>query len=266
MDGAPSIVSKEGRKPAKQPPVLFDQTQALIKAVEEAFRMPTLAYWNSWRGNICGGDVPSLYELLERRGPLDRAAIFIKSSGGDIEVALRIVHLLRRYIRHLIALVPSECASAATVMALGADEIRMGPLAYLTPTDTSLMHDLSPIDQIRNGRVRVSRDELMRIVRLWSASAKDHHGNPYPVILHHIHPLVVGAIDRSSSLSAKICEEVLAYHIEDGQRRGRISTALASEFPSHSYPITDRAARQLGLTIKPLEENVNRMLLDLSEL
>lgn len=71
---------------------------------------------------------------------MERAAIVIKSHGGDIESAVRLVHPLRRYIKHLTAVVFSECASAATIVVLGADQIKMGPLGYLTPIDTSLSH------------------------------------------------------------------------------------------------------------------------------
>ncbi len=58
-----------------------------------------------------------------------------------------------------MALVPLECASAATMIALGADRILMGPTAYLTAVDTSLNHALSPVDR-DNDRVSVSLNEL----------------------------------------------------------------------------------------------------------
>ena len=52
------------------------------------------------------------------------------------------------------------------MMALGANEIFMGPMAYLTAVDTSLNHALSPLDR-DNDRVSVSLDELTRVIRLW---------------------------------------------------------------------------------------------------
>ncbi|MEM1199657.1 MAG: hypothetical protein AAGI06_10150, partial [Pseudomonadota bacterium] len=191
----------------------------MIREVEEASGVPIISYWNAWNANICPNDVPSMHQLLSRIGKLDRAAIVIKSNGGDIESALRLVHLLRRKVSYLKAYAFGDCASSATIMALGADEIHMGPLAFLTPIDTSLAHELSPINEIQNQRVHVSRDELTRIVRLWSDSAKEHHGNPYTDLFNHVHPLVFGAIDRSNSLSVKVCDEVLSYHIEDTEQR-----------------------------------------------
>ena len=45
---------------------------------------------------------------------------------------------------------PFECASAATMVALGANEVHMGRTSYLTAVDTSLKHQLSPVDHSRS--------------------------------------------------------------------------------------------------------------------
>ena len=71
-----------------------------------------------------------------RLGKHDTIHLFIKSDGGSGQVSLRLVNLLRQHCRQLVALVPLECASAATMIALGADRILMGPTAYLTAVDT----------------------------------------------------------------------------------------------------------------------------------
>ncbi|MEM9030587.1 MAG: hypothetical protein AAGC70_19675 [Pseudomonadota bacterium] len=249
----------------KQPPNLFDRTQKLVNSIEEIHGQPLIAYWNAWNGSICPNDVPGMFQLFNRIGDLDKAALFIKSDGGHIESALRLVHLIRRHVKHLTAFVSAECASAATIMALGADEIRMGPLGYLTPIDSSLIHEMSPIDAISNRRVSVSRDELIRVVKLWTDNSKEHHANPYSDLFQYVHPLVFGAIDRSNSLSVKVCDEVLSYHINDAEERARIATELNSEFPSHAYPITEVAARRLGLKVNDLDVETNNLLLELSE-
>src|SRR5215813_11197768 len=46
----------------------------------------------------------------------------------------------------------------------------------------------------------------------------------------------------------------------------RISQTLNSEYPSHSYPITLREAKRIGLNVEPLDEDVNRLLLELNEI
>ncbi|MEW6130854.1 MAG: hypothetical protein AB1757_27740 [Acidobacteriota bacterium] len=253
-------------KRIKQPPLFFDHTQMIISRLEEITGYKTLVYWTSFRGNVCDNDVVALYEIFKKIGQGETLAVFIKSGGGDVEAALRIVNLIREYYKNIIALVPLECASAATMMALGANEIRMGPLAHLTAIDSSLTHDLSPVDHIDNRRVSVSQDVMSRIVNLWNHNAKDHHENPYAEVFKYIHPLVVGAIDRSSSLSIKICQEILSYHINDEQECKRISQHLNANYPSHSYPITAREAKRIGLKVTTLDETVNESLLDLNKL
>lgn len=251
---------------SKQPPILFDQTQLLIAEIEKAIKGKFLVYWNSFRGSVCDHDVVALYELLQKVGATEKVFIFLKSRGGNGESSLRIVNLIREYCQRVTALIPLECASAATMISLGADEIQMGPLAHLTAVDSSLNHNLSPIDETQNQRVSVSQDELTRIVKLWNQNAKDHHENPYSDIFKYIHPLVVGAIDRSSSLSIKICQEILSYHIADEKECEKISIHLNAEYPSHSYPITAREAKRIGLKVSPLDKNLNDLLLDLNEI
>ena len=102
----------------------------------------------------------------------------------------------------------------ATMMAIGANQIHMGPMAYLSAVDTSLTHDLSPLDR-DNDRVSVSLNELTRVVKLWRNNTEDKDSNPYKSLFEHVHPLVIGAVDRAESLSIMLCEELLSYHITD---------------------------------------------------
>jgi hypothetical protein len=181
------------------------------------------------------------------------------------QASLRMVNLLRRYANHLTVLAPLECQSAATMLALGADRILMGPVAHLSAVDTSLTHDLSPIDR-DNDRVSVSNDELLRVIRLWTEQAKNSTDNPYEALFPYVHPLVIGAVDRSSALSTRICEEILAYHVTDMQKAREISNTLNSGYPSHSYPITLREAKRIGLNVEPMDDAVNAMLFELNEI
>ncbi len=266
MSAMPALASvKKKAVKINKPPVLLHATQRIVAKAEKLLDAPLLAYWSSSNGSVCHNDVAAFYEVLKHVGIQKKLYLFIKSSGGNGQASLRIVNLLRRYTEKLIVLVPLECASAATMMALGADEIRMGPLAYLTAVDTSLTHDLSPVDR-NNYLVSVSQDELNRVLRLWRESSKEGDTNPYKSLYEHIHPLVFGAIDRSSSLSIKICEEILSYHLKDPKERERISKHLNSAYPSHGYPILLREAERVGLHVKPLDENLNDLLIDLNEL
>jgi hypothetical protein len=250
---------------AATPPVLFEKTQKVISQIESRLGERILTYWNGPNGSICNNDVAGLYGILRSMGKIDNLSLFIKSDGGHGQASLRMVNLLRRFVAQLTAIVPLECASAATMLALGADKILMGPLAHLSAVDTSLTHDLSPIDR-DNDRVSVSQDELQRVVRLWQTQTKDKASNPYQALFPHVHPLVIGAVDRSSALSIKLCVEILSYHMRDTKKALKISNVLNSGYPSHNYPITLREARRIGLKAEPLDEDINQLLFELNEI
>src|SRR4029453_6358538 len=249
----------------KTPPLLFEKTQALFERAQKQVQGTLLSYWTSTSGSVCDNDVMALSAILEARGPQERVALLVKSDGGSGMAALRLVHLLRRYAKRLTVIAPLNCASAATMMALGADTIQMGPLSYLTAVDTSLEHDLSPLDHT-NQLVPVSNDEVDRVIRLWReiVGRRGDGVNPYQEFYKYLHPLVIGALDRASSLSLMLCREILGYHMRDMKRADRISRRLNSSYPAHQYPITSREARRLGLKVRAIEPDLDTLLQDLN--
>ena len=244
-------------------PVHTKETQAIFTRFEKEVGLPLLAYWTSSGGSICQNDVMAMSQLLDTRKHGSAVGLFLKSDGGNPEAALRLVHMLRNRFSRVVLFAPFECASAATMVALGANEIHMGPTSYLTAVDTSLKHQLSPVDS-RNEIVSVSQDEVSRILRLWKEQRVK--GNPYPEVYRYLHPLVIGALDRSSSLSIRICQELLSYHMTSPKRAEQISRQLNSSYPSHSYPITAREARKLGLNVKDLGTKEGALLRELNAL
>jgi hypothetical protein len=249
----------------RTPPILFEKTQKIIRKIESKLGEQLLTYWNSPNGSICNNDVIGLYGILRSIKQAKNLSLFVKSSGGYGQASLRMVNLLRQFVGRLTALVPLECESAATMLALGADQILMGPLAHLSAVDTSLTHDMSPIDR-DNNRVSVSQDELHRVVRLWQKQADKAKSNPYGWLFGHVHPLVIGAVDRSSALSTKLCVEILSYHLKDSRKAKKISNVLNSSYPSHSYPITLREACRIGIHAAQLDEGINSLLIELNEI
>ena len=252
------------RTRVKTPPLLIAKTQSLLKKIQSKVDGALVTYWTSTSGSVCDNDVLALQELLQDLGPQRQITLVVKSDGGSGMAALRMVHLLRQYTRRLTLLAPLNCASAATMLALGADRIGMGPLSYLTAVDTSLEHDLSPVDHTNN-LVAVSNDEVERVIRLWKeSSARTTAVNPYQELYRYLHPLVIGALDRASSLSLMLCREILGYHMKDKAKADRISRQLNSSYPTHQYPITSREARRLGLDVFDLDPALDELLQDLN--
>lgn len=257
--------ARRKRPRIKTPPVLYEKTQAALARLQRRVEGKLICYWTSTSGSICDNDVVALHEILENIGRQPQLTLFVKSDGGSGMASLRLVHLLRRYTRRLTVMAPLNCASAATMLALGADTILLGPLSYLTAVDTSLEHDLSPLDHTNN-LVPVSNDEVDRVIRLW----REHTGrekisaHPHQELYKYLHPLVIGALDRASSLSLMICREILGYHMSDAKKAERISRQLNSAYPAHQYPITSREAKRLGLKVEDLDARTDELLQELN--
>jgi hypothetical protein len=260
----------------RRPPVLFERTSPMIEQLEQALGGVFVSYWNSPNASMRHEDVAAIDHVLRgirERDDGRRVFLFIKSDGGEGTAALRMTNILRHWADQLTALVPLEAASAATMLALGADEIQIGPLGYLSAVDTSIRHALSPIDHL-NDRVSVSHDELVRVVRLWSEHGPGRlgeadsasEGNPWAKLYDYVHPLVIGSVDRASSLSIKLCTEILSYHFDDPQAAAEIARALNSDYPAHGYPITLREAQRIGLPAKPLAPEVDELLIRLGQI
>ena len=249
----------------KTPPLLYEKTQSLFDRIQKKVNGTFLAYWTSTSGSVCDNDVMALHALLEAKGRQERIALLVKSDGGSGMASLRLVHLLRRYAGRVTVIAPLNCASAATMLALGADTIQMGPLSFLTAVDTSLEHDLSPLDHT-NQLVPVSNDEVDRVIRLWkdTVGRRGDGVNPYQELYKYVHPLVIGALDRASSLSLMLCREILGYHMKDLRKAERIARRLNSSYPAHQYPITSREARRLGLRVQDIPSDLDALLQELN--
>lgn len=262
--------SSKPRPEVRRPPVLFSSTQPVIDRLESLLGGTLVSYWCTPKASMGHDDVAALDHILRRAQALGRSLehvfLFLRSDGGQGTAALRMTNVLRHWAPRVTALVPFDAASAATMLALGADEIHIGPRGYLSAVDTSIRHELSPLTHT-NDRVSVSHDELIRVVRLWQDQhEEDRPGNPWGALFQYVHPLAIGAVDRASSLSIKLCTEILSYHLDDPERAAAIARALNSDYPAHGYPIILREAQRIGLAAQPLAPEVDELLIQLGQL
>jgi hypothetical protein len=79
-------------------------------------------------------------ELVHDADPEQDLHLLLNSAGGDGESALRILRSAQARCRELRVVVPDEAKSAATLVAMGAHSILMGPSSDLGPVDPQLRH------------------------------------------------------------------------------------------------------------------------------
>ena len=82
--------------------------------------------------------VRPFFDVLRELDPAEKLDLFIYSRGGAIEVPWRIASALRQYATNWNILIPFRANSAATLLALGADEIVLGRHGELGPIDPIL--------------------------------------------------------------------------------------------------------------------------------
>src|SRR3989338_5818918 len=106
----------------------------------------------------------------------------------------------------------------------------------------------------------LGKEDLARVVNLWRRERKTDSSNPYAELWRHIHPLVIGAVDRANSLSIKLCESLMAHHLKNPAARRRIARALTNGYPAHTYPILFTEARGLGLPVREMDSRIEGIL------
>ena len=234
------------------------------------------------------GCIGPLYDQLKGIGHAARLDLLIWSGGGKTETPWRIVSLIREFCDHFGVLVPFQAHSAATHIAVGADEIVMGPRGELSPVDPTRTHPLLPgqrdPDTGNEGPpVPTSVQDLRHCVEFVTAElARMRHGgqeedqgpqvDAVPWSLHvsasdivralfnRVHPLAIGAIEQSYRLGRLITQKMLATHLDpeaDKRKIEHVVQALSDEYRSHQYPICRREVRDdLGLNVTFAESDL----------
>jgi ClpP class serine protease len=118
----------------------------LYSELELERNRPLIVYVTSGRsgpngqvGHMDADAIPELCDQLEKLPEkVEGLDLLIVSDGGDPMVAWRSITLLRERTDHLAVLIPQGAYSAATLLALGANEILMHPNGNLGPVDPQI--------------------------------------------------------------------------------------------------------------------------------
>lgn len=235
-------------------------SQKAIAAIEEILNLRVITIFISRDTSIAQDDVSMVYEHISRIGNVDRLGVVIYGPGGSGTASARIINLLRNYTKEITILIPNMAASAMTMLALGGDVILMGPMAYLTPIDTSLYNDLAPKDPLGKP-VKVEITQIQKYIELLNSGmtldkVADINHSPYALLSAHVHPLVIGSVQRAFNLSKMLTKEILFSHMDDTAKIDDIVEQLNDKFPTHSYPITLKLAKDLGIKAESLSNEL----------
>lgn len=234
----------------------------LIRKIDRQTNSKVLVYITGDRKGLetrISHDVfPFIYKHLEKIGNSQKINLFIYTTGGITISGYSIVNMIREYCKEYGAIIPFKCLSTGTLMVLGANSIIMSKMGQLGPVDPSLEHPLGPeVQHTQNptirGMVPVNVEDVVSFFDLAKKETKTTSEEKLVKVLSmlagSIHPLVLGAVNRSRNEIRFLAKTLLKQHMNDEQRVTSIVSTLVEERFSHSYLIGRKEAKDMQLNV-----------------
>lgn len=238
------------------------EKKQLITGLEAIRGSKVITYITSDRPGPVGARVaPDIIPLFSKQlheiapaGKVPKIDLFLYSAGGDTLVPWRLVSMIREHCEQFSVLVPYKAHSAATMIALGADEIVMSDLSEISPIDPSTANIFNPPDPTNpQGRIPISVEDVIAYFDL----AKNKFGiksdedltkvfvqfveaNP------EIHPLALGNVNRIHNLIRLIAKRLLKSHNKPmrDEEIEKVVEYFTEKLYSHQYFIGRGEARE----------------------
>ncbi|MEQ8927060.1 MAG: hypothetical protein RLO81_14670 [Fulvivirga sp.] len=198
--------------------------------------------------------------------------LFLYSNGGDGTVPWRLVTLIREYSKRFSVLIPFRAFSAATLTALGADEIIMHPMGMLGPTDPTVSNDFNPENPTTKQKLGISVEDVTAYINLIKEDAgithEDELVQAFTKLTDKVHPLALGNVKRSLSQSRMMARKLLALHMDKAKEQHQIDEIidnLTSKLFFHGHPINrTEADKEVGIrTVKKANEEIEGLIWNL---
>jgi len=185
-------------------------------------------------------------ELIYDADPQQDLHILLSSPGGDGETAVRLVRSAQNRCHELTVIIPDQAKSAATLLALGADHLLMGPTSDLGPVD--------PEFQMPNGSLAAAKDIIAAVEA--AERAVSEHPDTYPLhaaLLSDVTDLMVQQARLALGRTEDLMRETLKCGAgKDGTRLEELMTKLRPsliEAKAHGAVFGVQEAEQAGLPV-----------------
>jgi len=229
----------------------------IYRKIEELRKRPLLAYVTSSRLNAAGqmgGDVIPQFarQLLEIDQSTEGIDILIVSTGGDPIVSWRVVSILRERFKNVGVLLPYTAYSAATLLAMGADEIVMHSFSNLGPVDPQLTYQRRLPGQEQE-TINFGSEDLRNFLEFVRSdvgiSDQEQLQRSFELVCKDVGSIPIGVAKRSAQLALSLGEKLLNLHLADASRSRVIAEALNRSFYHHGYPLSRGEAKEIGLPV-----------------
>ena len=192
--------------------------------------------------------------------------LLLVSDGGDPTVAWSIVSLIRERVEKFSVLVPQAAYSAATLIALGADEIVMHPHSNLGPVDPQI-RTIRKREGGQQERSEFGAEDLGSFLRYTRDTVgltdQKRLAQMFELFCKAVGPVPIGVAARSSQLSMMMGEKLLKMHMrgaDQSQQAATIAESLNKNFFHHGYPVSRSEAKEIGLKVADKNSEVEDIL------
>lgn len=238
----------------------------LYKRLEEIRERPLIVYMTSQRPNaqakMASDVIPMFIEQIQKLPSKTKSVdLLLESSGGDGLVAWRIMSLLRAKVKKVNVIIPYSAFSAATMLALGGNEIVMGKYGCLGPIDPQIT-----VIKKDGAKQEFAYEDIISYLGFTKnevgLSEQEHTEAAFKLLCETVDPAVLGMAKRASSLSVTIGEKLLQMHMTDSESKNQakiIAEKLNRSFFSHGHALSKEQAREIGLNVvdaTPEEEDL----------
>lgn len=246
----------------------------LLRAIGDRRGSQVVTYITGDRSPVTGqiGDdaVRPLYDHLRAIGDVERLDLFLYSRGGAIDVPWRIVTALRQASTEWNVLIPFRANSAATLLALGADQIVMGRQGELGPIDPILSIQ-RVVPQPGGGlpvmhQENVNIEDVMAYLRFaqerGNLSDQASLSKAMDLLVQKLDAVALGNIYRTHSHIRDVARRMLRSRKEaasEQQMRTVIET-LAEKVYAHGHAIGLREAEEIGLPVQRAEDELDDLM------
>jgi Serine dehydrogenase proteinase len=253
-----------------------DKRKDLIKSLEDKLGATILVYFTADSpvvGAMISDDaVLPLFDHLKKISPQRRIALYLYSPGGQMETPWKIVTMLREFCDELHLVIPYKAYSAATMIAIGADKIRMTSKAELGPIDPALQ--LSP-QAGKEGSTPRLPDLGVEDVAAYLTFIRERAkltdqaavSSAIGVLANHLTPPLLGRLERIYSHIRLVARNLLALHKPplDDRQISTITEALTEKMYVHGHGIGRKAAKEIGLDVESLDAETEDLVWRLYE-
>lgn len=162
--------------------------------------------------------------------------------------------LLRDRVKKVGVIIPQSAFSAATLLALGADEIVMHPCANLGPVDPQIHVKRKGSPNAAPDVINLGSEDLAGFLTYVrenvGLSDQEYLKATFEMFCQEVGAIPIGIAARGARLSLSLGTKLLQMHMKDEaakQKAEAIARTLNREFFHHGYPVGRKEAREIGL-------------------